>query len=120
MALDHPRPPQRLSWKSRLEEPSFPKESDHIWRQCCKHPRGQHQGVRVSHTNLPLPPHNTGFQPEVPSTVPVCNRFSLVLNGQKCVLPGQANPQEELDASRAAAIPEQGSKASPFSALGFG
>lgn len=63
---------------------------------------------------LPLPPHNTGLQPKEPSTV----SFLLVPNGQKCALPGQANPKEKLDASSTAAMLEQGSKASPFSALG--
>lgn len=62
---------------------------------------------------LPLPPHNTGLQPKEPSTV----SFLLVLNGQKCTLPGQANPKK-LDASSTAAMLKQGSKASPFSALG--
>lgn len=64
---------------------------------------------------LPLPPHNTGFQPKEPNTVTV---FLLVLSGQKCALPGQADPKEKLDASSTAAMLEQGSKASPFSALG--
>lgn len=88
MAMDYLLCLLRGLWKSRLEESSFPKEFGHIWYQLPKHPSGQQQGLRVSHRNFPPLPHNTGFQPEAPRTVQVCNSILLVLNGQKCAPPG--------------------------------